>query len=215
MAVSLLSFNSMLICANSANEGKVGSKTAARKPNPSMHKHLKHTAHNKPLKFKNWFEEPLEDKPITIDGKNYKNIDDFLDHIKVDKNVNTKRLKPGMKTELVELYRQTSQEGTRFRIFCAFRSGKHNAKNKKKAEDAGRGDYVAENSLHKQGLAVDLKTDELTVAQKMRMGDIWEKMGHPWGWHIKPKELHHFPLFVNTKDGTPLDRNGHKIKLNS
>jgi len=32
---------------------------------------------------------------------------------------------------------------------------------------------------------------------------------------MKQKELHHFALFNNTPEGIPLDKNGHKIILNS
>lgn len=168
-------------------------------------------------KVKYWFDMPIEDKPLTIDGKEYKNIDDFLDHIKVGKHVNTKDLRSGMKTEIVELYKLALEHEIRFRIFCAVRTKPHNDKNYNRSIENGREGYVAKNSLHKlgKGLAVDIKTDELAEKQKMILGELWEQMGHPWGGHMKKKELYHYPMFLNTPEGDPIDENGHRIILNS
>jgi len=203
LAVSLINSNNMLFCANNAasgntrqfnnvsnpNNGKVNPiplTQIEKKPNPFVDSKKPSPRINpvKPPVVQYWFDEPIKDEPLSIDGKDYKNIDDFLNHIKVDKSVNTKDLRPGMKREIVELYKLALEEGFKFRILCGIRTPKHNADNVAKAEAAGRSGMVAVNSLHKKeaGLAVDIKTDELLVSQKMKLGELWEKrLHHLWG----------------------------------
>jgi hypothetical protein len=206
----------MLFCANNSCSGPTRLNFDDKKPNPFTKMPNPFTNPVKSSRHKQWFDEPIKNEFLIIGGKEYKNIDAFLDSIKVDSGVNTEKLRPGMKRELVKLYERALEHGFKFRIFCGYRTKKHNDKNKARADAAGRSDYVAENSLHKKGLAVDIKTDELTVEQKMMLGNIWEQeLGHPWGWHIQPKEIYHFPLMLNTKEGNPIDKNGHRIILNS
>lgn len=176
----------MLICASNANSVETKSEFIPKKPIMFNLEPVVVTANipdnklSKSTKVKHWFDEPIKDEPLSIDGKEYKNIDDFLNNIKVGRGVNTKELRPGMKMEIVELYKRALEQGIRFRIFCGVRTKDQNDANYERSIENGREGYVAKNSLHRRGkgLAVDIKTDELTVKQKMMLGEIWEKMGH-------------------------------------
>lgn len=221
----MINLNAMLTCASTANSPATKPEQRIKKPMMFQLEPVIVTApipnssaqNSKPAKVKHWFDVPLKDEPLTIDGKEYKNVDDFLDHIKTSKRVNTKDLRPGMKTEIVELYKLALENGFKFRIFCGVRTKEQNDDNYDRSIENGREGYVAKNSLHKKGkgLAVDIKTDELTAKQKYILGKLWKRRGHPWGGDLDPQELFHFPMFLNTKEGVPIDENGHRIILNS
>lgn len=172
----------MLICANNnqiSTSPKVVAKTVedpfenyGRKPSP-----FDSAPVTSPTKISDRKENPFEDKPIRVAGRNYKSIDAFLTTLKVYKNTHTENLTSEMKKELVELYERAHKKGIRFMISCAFVTEEENKKRKERSEAMGHKGMVAENSLHLDGRAVDLRivgvSDEEKEKQRNELIVIW------------------------------------------
>lgn len=235
MVVSLSNLNSMLICANNNQTSAIHTASAkkvfedpfvnyGRKPSPPTGKSLPMVNQDRkssPFKesgiqknAKIWKGKEIVDGPIKIDGRKYPNIDAFLRTIVTHPDVNTEKLAPEMKKELVKLYILSSKEDIRFKIFCGFRTKEQNEANLEKARRAGRPNAVGKNSPHMSGLAVDLKTQVLTVSQKMRLIELWKGLGHPSGLDVAD-EMWHFPYKINYKSRKPTEQNKKKVDLHS
>lgn len=171
----------MLICANN-NQASTSPKVVAKKdedpfenygrglPKMVPFTHPKNVIGRKP--------SPFEDKQIRVAGRNYKSVDAFLETLKVYKNTHTENLTSEMKKELVELYERAHKKGIRFMISCAFVTEEENQKRKERSEDMGHKGMVAENSLHRDGRAVDLRivgasSEEQRIKQRNELIAIW------------------------------------------
>lgn len=168
----------MLICANGANSAATSHGIGAKKPyidfkdpfdRPAdVHKQISDV--RKP--------NPFEDVPIKVAGKTYKSIDAFLATLKVFKNTHTEDLTSEMKKEVVELYEQAHKKGIRFMISCAFVTEEENKKRMARSQAMGHEGMVAENSLHLDGRAIDLRimgasSDEQRIQQREELIKIW------------------------------------------
>lgn len=173
----------MLICANN-NQISTSPKTVEKKfVDPFENYGIKPSASKTapithPENVIGRKESPFEDKPIRVAGRNYKSIDAFLETLKVYKNTHTENLTSEMKKELVELYERAHKKGIRFMISCAFVTEEENQKRKERSEAMGHKGMVAENSLHLDGRAVDLRivgalSDEEKEKQRQELIIIW------------------------------------------
>lgn len=172
----------MLICANNDQPSAIHTATAGkvaedpfvnygRKSSPLAGKSL-------PLVNQDRKDNPFDDKPIRVAGRNYKSIDAFLETLKVYKNTHTEGLTSEMKKELVELYERAHKKGIRFMISCAFVSEEENKRRIARSEAMGHKGMVAENSLHLDGRAVDLRiigasSEEQRIKQRDELIVIW------------------------------------------
>ncbi len=121
---------------------------------------------------------PFVGEPIKVAGRNYKSIDAFLESIKTYKNTHTENLTSEMKKELVKLYERAHKKGIKFMISCAFVSEEENKKRIARSEAMGHKGMVAENSLHLDGRAVDLRivgasSEEQRIKQRDELIVIW------------------------------------------
>lgn len=205
MVVSLSNLSNMLICANN-NQTSTSPKVVARKDEDPFVNYGRGLPKALPIthpeKFIGRKPSPFEDKPITVLGKKYKSIDAFLATLKVFKNTHTENLTSEMKKELVELYERAHKKGIRFMISCAFVTKEENDLRIARSKAMGHEGMVAENSLHRDGRAADLRilgaaSEEQRLQQQQELIVIWrDVMKHRSGADF-PKgkyEPYHFDL---------------------